>query len=280
MPMRDPEAFPAPSGARASLGRVAAVFLRHFYLMTSSWPRVLELVYWPTVQVVLWGFITLWLTREDTVLAHAGGLFLSAVLLWDTFFRSQLGVSVSFLEEMWARNLGHLFVSPLRPWELVVAMFAMSFVRTMIGVGGAALLAIPIHGFDITQAFGPLLVLFFAGNLLFGWALGLVISGLVLRLGLGAESLAWALVFLIQPVSAVYYPLDVLPGWLQAIGAALPPAHVFEGMRALLLENRFDGRELLLAFALDAFWMAVAATAFLLLFASARRRGLILQVGE
>jgi len=267
-------------GPAASLGRIQAVFLRHFYLMTSSWPRVLELVYWPTVQVTLWGFIALYLMRHDSMLAQASGLFLSAVLLWDTFFRSQLGVSVSFLEEMWARNLGHLFVSPLRPWELVVAMFAMSLVRTAIGVGGAALLAIPIHGFDILDIFGPLLVLFFAGNLLFGWALGLVVSGLVLRLGLGAESLAWALVFLIQPVSAVYYPLDVLPGWLQAVGAALPPAHVFEGMRALLLEKRFDGGELLLAFALDAFWMAVAATAFLLLFASARRRGLILQVGE
>lgn len=267
-------------GVRASLTRMTAVFLRHFYLMTSSWPRVLELVYWPTVQVTLWGFIALWLGRESHALAQATGLLLSAVLLWDTFFRSQLGVSVSFLEEMWARNLGHLFVSPLRPWELVIAMFAMSLVRTLIGVGGAAVLALPIHGFDITEPFGPLLVLFFAGNLLFGWALGLIIAGLVLRLGVGAESLAWALVFLIQPVSAVYYPLSVLPDWLQAIGFILPPAHVFEGMRALLLEGRLDGAALAFAFALNGLWMAAAATAFLLLFASARRRGLLLQVGE
>jgi ABC-2 type transport system permease protein len=259
---------------------MAAVFLRHFYLMTSSWPRVLELVYWPTVQVTLWGFIALWLARQSHALAQASGLLLSAVLLWDTFFRSQLGVSVSFLEEMWARNLGHLFVSPLRPWELVIAMFAMSLVRTLIGVGGAAVLAVPIHGFAITEPFGPLLVLFFAGNLLFGWALGLIIAGLVLRLGIGAESLAWALVFLIQPVSAVYYPLSVLPDWLQAIGFILPPAHVFEGMRALLLEGRLDGAALAFAFALNGLWMAAAATAFLLLFASARRRGLLLQVGE
>lgn len=269
-----------PFGPAASLARIHPVFLRHFYLMTSSWPRILELVYWPTVQVTLWGFITLYLMRHDTLLAQASGLFLSAVLLWDTFFRSQLGVSVSFLEEMWARNLGHLFTSPLRPFELVLAMFAMSLVRTVIGVGGAAVLAVPIHGFDILEPFGPLLVLFFAGNLLFGWALGLVVSGLVLRLGLGAESLAWALVFLIQPVSAVYYPLDVLPGWLQWVGSALPPAHVFEAMRVLLLQGRFDGGALALAFLLDAFWMGVAATAFLLLFAAARRRGLILQVGE
>lgn len=278
--MRDPATAAASAGVRASAGRIAAVFMRHFYLMTSSWPRLLELIYWPTVQVTLWGFITLYLMQHASVFAQASGLFLSAVLLWDTFFRSQLGVSVTFLEEMWARNLGHLFVSPLRPWELIIAMFAMSLVRTAIGVGGAAALAVPIHGFNILEPFGPLLVLFFAGNLLFGWALGLVVAGLVLRLGLGAESLAWALVFLIQPVSAVYYPLDVLPVWLGWVGSALPPAHVFEGMRALLLEGRFAGSELAAAFLLNACWMAAAAIAFLLLFASSRRRGLILQVGE
>ncbi|GBD42608.1 hypothetical protein HRbin40_00062 [bacterium HR40] len=267
-------------GPAASFGRIAAMFLRHFYLMTSSWPRVLEIVYWPTVQVVLWGFIALWLARRDSPFAEASGLFLSAVLLWDTFFRSQLGVSTSLLEELWARNLGHLFISPLRPYELVAALFAMSLVRTSIGVGGAALLAVPIHGFDVTEVLGPLLVLFFGGNLLFGWALGLIVCGLVLRLGLAAENLAWALVFLIQPVSAVYYPLEVLPPWLQQLATILPSVHVFEGMRALLLEGRFDGSALLSAYALDAAWMGIAAATFLALFASARRHGLLLQVGE
>ncbi len=272
---------PEAKGVRASLGRVAAMVLRHWYLLTSSWPRALELVYWPTVQITLWGFITLYLAEAGgSPLARAGLAFLAAVLLWDTFFRGQLGVSLAFLEEMWARNLGHLFVSPLRPFELVLSLFAMSLVRTLIGVGGAATLAIPIHGFDVTAVLGPALVLFFGGNLLFGWALGLVVAALVLRLGLGAEGLAWALVFLIQPVAAVFYPLAVLPVPLQWIGAALPPAHVFEGMRALVLDGRFAAGELATAFALDALWLAVAGIVFARLVESARRRGLFLQVGE
>ncbi len=270
-----------PRGVRASAGRIAAMVLRHWYLLTSSWPRVLELVYWPTVQVTLWGFITLYLAEAGGgPLRQAAALFLSAVLLWDTFFRSQLGVSLAFMEEMWARNLGHLFTSPLRPFELVLSLFAMSLVRTLIGVGGAAVLAVPIHGFNVTAVLGPALVLLFAGNLLFGWALGLVVAALVLRLGLGAEGLAWALVFLIQPVAAVFYPLEVLPDVLQAIGRALPPAHVFEGMRALVLEGRLAVDELAAAFALDLLWLAVAGVVFARLVESARRRGLFLQVGE
>ncbi len=265
---------------RASAGRIRAMMLRHVYLMTSSWPRLLELVYWPTVQITLWGFIALYLAGQGGALAGFAAVFLSAVLLWDTFFRSQLGVSLSFMEEMWARNLGHLFVSPLRPYELVLSMFAMSFVRTLIGVGGAAVLAIPIHGFNVVAELGPPLVLFFVNNLLFGWSLGLVVSALVLRLGLGAESLAWALVFLIQPVSAVYYPVSVLPLPLQWVAAVLPPAQVFEGMRALLTSGLFDGGLLLRAFLLNLVWMVVAGTVFVLLLRSARRLGLLLQVGE
>ncbi len=264
----------------ASLGRMRAMMLRHVYLMTSSWPRVLELVYWPTVQITLWGFIALYLARQDGGFAGLAAVLLSAVLLWDTFFRSQLGVSLSFMEEMWARNLGHLFVSPLRPFELVLSLFAMSLLRTLIGVGGAALLAIPIHGFNLVAELGPPLALFFVNNLLFGWSLGLVVSALVLRLGLGAESLAWALVFLIQQVSAVYYPIAVLPEPLQWVAAVLPPAQVFEGMRRLLAEGLFDVGLLVRALALNLVWMTISGIVFLLLLRSARRLGLLLQVGE
>ncbi len=271
---------PAHRAVGASLGRIRAMMLRHLYLMTSSWPRVLELIYWPTVQITLWGFIALYLAGRGGGLAGLAAAFLSAVLLWDTFFRSQLGVSLSFMEEMWARNLGHLFVSPLRPFELVLSMFAMSLLRTLIGVGGAATLAIPIHGFNVVAELGPPLALFFVNNLLFGWSLGLVVSALVLRLGLGAESLAWALVFLVQPVSAVYYPVAVLPEPLPWVAAVLPPAQVFEGMRGLLTKGVFDTARLARALLLNLGWMAVAGTVFVLLLRSARRLGLLLQVGE
>ena len=142
------------SPAEASARRIGAMVMRHVYVLRGSWPRLLELVYWPAVQMALWGLITRFLATESSLVAQAGGLFLSAVLLWDTLFRCQLGVSLTFMEEMWARNLGHLFVSPLRPHELVLSTYLVSLIRTLIGVGGAALLAIPLFDFWIVDELG------------------------------------------------------------------------------------------------------------------------------
>jgi ABC-2 type transport system permease protein len=262
------------------LRRIRAMLYRHACLLLGSWPRLLDLVYWPTVQMILWGFITLFLAGQSGWVAQAAGVFLSAVLLWDTLFRGQLGVSLCFLEELYARHLGHLFVSPLRPGELVVANFLVSLLRVLIGVGGAAILAIPIFHFSIVDALGWALIPFFAVMMLFGWAIGLIIAGLVIRLGLGAESLAWAAIFFIQPFSAVYYPIDTLPPAVRWIAYLLPSAPVFEGMRAVLVEHRFDGVLFAQALALLAVWLVAGAVAFTLLFRSARRRGLLLQSGE
>jgi ABC-2 type transport system permease protein len=253
---------------------------RHLYLLKGSWPRILELAYWPTVQMILWGFITRFLMGHTDLLAGAAGLFLSAVLLWDVLFRSQLSVSLLFMEEMWSRQLGHLFISPLRPYELVISLFTMSVIRVLIGVGGAALLAMPIHHFSIFDSLGPALVAFFMNLLWFGWAMGLMITALVMRLGLGAESLAWALIFLIQPLSGVYYPIATLPVWLQPLAWLLPSAPTFEGMRAVLLDDTFRADLLVHAVFLNIAWMALAVVVFLALFRSARNRGLLLQVGE
>jgi ABC-2 type transport system permease protein len=260
--------------------RIGAMIRRHLYLLKSSWPRVLELAYWPTVQMILWGFITRFLMGHTDLLTGAAGLFLSAVLLWDVLFRSQISVSILFMEEMWSRQLGHLFVSPLRPHELVVSLFTMAAIRVVIGVGGAALLAIPIHHFSVFDSLGPALVAFFVNLLWFGWAMGLIVTALVLRLGLGAESLAWALIFLIQPLSGVYHPIAILPAWLQPLAWCLPSAPTFEGMRAVLLDGTFRADLLLHAVFLNLVWMVLAVGVFLLLFRSARDRGLLLQVGE
>lgn len=262
------------------LRRIGAMVMRHVYVLRSSWPRLLELLYWPTVQVILWGFISSYMATQTSLLAQAGGLFLSAILLWDMLFRYQLGVSLAFMEEMWSRNLGHLFVSPLRPWELVASMFAVSLIRTGIGVVGAAVMAYLFYDFSILAALGPALAAFAGCLLLFGAALGLIISALILRLGLAAESLAWGVIFLLQPLSGVFYPIATLPGFLHPLAWALPSAWIFEGMRAVLLEQRVDLSLLAGALVADLCWMAIAAAVFVLLFRQARDRGLLLQVGE
>ena len=263
----------------ASVRRIAAMVLRYWYLLRGSWPRILELAYWPTVQMIMWGFISQFMATNSTWVAQAAGVLIAAVLLWDVLFRGQLGVSVSFLEEMWSRNLGHLFVSPLRPGEWVAALMTMSLIRTVIGTVPAALLAIPIFGYSIFDMGLPLAA-FFANLIVMGWWLGLLIIALILRHGLGAESLAWVAVFLLAPVSAVYYPVSVLAGWLQMVAWTLPSAHVFEGMRALMFENAIRWDHLAWATCLNLAYMAAAAGVFMHFFNVARQRGALLQTGE
>jgi len=269
----------AHTGFTPSLRRIYALVLRHTYLLRSSGPRILELVYWPTVQMVLWGFITVFLVSHSSWIAQASGVLLSGVLLWDVLFRSQLGVSLVFMEEMWSRNLGHLFVSPLRPFELGCALLTMSLIRTLIGVGGAALIAIPLFHYSIFSMGLPLLA-FFINLIIMGWSIGLLVSGFVLRYGLGAESMAWIAIFAVQPVSGVYYPIDTLPVWLQYVAAALPSSHVFEGMRAVLFDHVFRADLLLHAALLNVVYLTAGFASFLAYFKIARVRGQLLHVGE
>jgi ABC-2 type transport system permease protein len=255
------------------------MILRNYYLLRGSWPRMVDLVYWPTLQMTLWGFITLFFLTNSSWVAQAAGVLLSAVLLWDVLFRSQISLFLSFLEEMWSRNLGHLFVSPLRPAELAAALIVTSLARTVVGVGGAAMLAIVLFDFSIFDLGLPL-VAFFVNLIALGWSLGLVVSGLVLRFGHGAEGLAWAVVFFIQPISGVYYPISVLPGWLQSVAAILPSSHVFEGMRALLIEGTFRADLLLTAAALNLVYLGAGLAVFLGIVHSARVKGLVMHIGE
>jgi ABC-2 type transport system permease protein len=267
------------SAIAGSLGRIWAMLLRYLYLLRSSWPRTLELLYWPTLQMLIWGFMSQFLYVNSNYVFRAFGVLLAAVMLWDVLFRGQLGLSISFLEEMWARNLGNLFVTPLRPFEWVAALLSMSLIRVLVGVVPAAVLAIALYHYSIFSLGLPLIG-FFCVLLVMGWALGLAICGLILRQGMGAESLAWLAVFTLSPVSAVYYPVAILPHWLQHIAWALPSTYVFEGMRAVLFQKVVRADYLFTAGVLDLVLLSVGVWAFFLALRDARRRGALLQMGE
>jgi ABC-2 type transport system permease protein len=263
----------------ASLSRIGAMVRRYWYLLRSSWPRILDLIYWPTVQMLMWGFLQMYVAENAGFFARAGGVFIGSVLLWDILFRGQLGFSISFLEEMYARNLGNIMISPLRPVEFVASLMIMSLVRLSIGMVPVTLLAIAFFGFNL-WSLGLALAAFFVNLILTSWSIGIFVSGLLLRNGMGAESLAWTIMFLFLPLTCVYYPVAVLPHWLQYVSWALPPTYVFEGMRALLIDQVFRADLMLEAFAFNAILFTAASIAFLRLLRSAREQGSLLQTGE
>src|SRR6201996_8252655 len=154
----------------ASLRRIWGLMYRHLALYRRSWPRLLELAYWPILQMCIWGFTASYLAgRMGSTVAVAGATLLGGVLLWEVTLRSQMGMSISFLEEIWSRNLGHIFVSPLRPLELIGALVGMSIIRMAMGVVPAILLAWVFYAYNLL-ALGPVLVLFFINLMIFGWA--------------------------------------------------------------------------------------------------------------
>jgi ABC-2 type transport system permease protein len=259
--------------------RVLAMVLRYWYLLRYSWPRIVDLIYWPTVQMLMWGFLSLYLTEHTGLLARTSGVFIGAVLLWDILFRGQIGFSITFLEEMWSRNLGNLMMTPLRSPEFVAALMAMSMIRLLIGLIPVTVMAILFFGFNFWHL-GLAVPVFFANLIITSWSIGLIASGLVLKKGMGAESLSWSMTFLLLPLCCVYYPVSVLPDWLQWIAVSLPPTHVFEGLRALVLESRFDAEAMLIALALNLVYFTAAATVFALLLRSARWTGGLMQTGE
>lgn len=271
--------FYPQTGVFASARRVRALVRRHAYLLLKSWPRLVSMAYYPTVTMVLWAFLTLYLAPTNSFLKDAPGFFIGAVLLWDVLFRGQLGVSLTFIEELYSRNLGNLFVSPLRLREFIAGQITMSILRTAIGVGVACVFAWLLFRYSIFSL-GFSLIAFFAMLLAFGWAIGLAVSGLILRWGLGAEELAWAAIFLVAPVSGVYYPISVLPEWLQLIAYALPAAHVFEGMRAVLLDGTFRWDYFWNAVALNIVYLALGVLVFRSAIGYARNHGMLLQMGE
>jgi ABC-2 type transport system permease protein len=267
------------NGLHASLRRIGAMVRRYVYLLRSSGIRLVELIYWPFLQMLTWGFLQKYLASTSSPLAQGAGVLIGSVLLWDILFRSKIGFSTTFIEEMWSRNLGNLLTSPLRPLELVAALSVWSIIRLAVSMIPVAVAAYLFFGFNLLDL-GLALAAFFAVLVLTSWSLGLLSAGVILRYGLGAEELAWSLAFILLPLSCVYYPVSVLPSWLQPVALALPPTHVFEGMRSILLHGVFDASELWWALGLNAVYLVVGYGAFSWFLQSARVNGSLLQLGE
>jgi ABC-2 type transport system permease protein len=260
--------------------RIWGLIYRHLCMYRGSWPRLAEIAYWPTLNMLIWGFTSAYIAHLHAgpgVIA-AGGL-IGGVLLWEITMRGQMGITIGFLEEIWSRNLGHLFVSPLRPAELIAALMVVSTLRATLGLLPATILAYLLYSYNIFAP-GFVVLLFFANLLLMGWWLALGIVSLLFRYGAGAEALAWTISFGITPLACVYYPISALPVWLQPLAQILPAAHVFEGLRAALLHNAFDAPDLTVAALLNAAWMVAALALFGAEFRRARVRGALLAIGE
>ncbi len=259
--------------------RIWAIVLRQFYLYRRSPSRILDLFYWPTVDLLLWGFVTIYLESSTARLPEFVSFFLGALILWNILLRAQQGISVSFLEDVWARNLVNLLVSPLSIVEYITALVVVSIIKVVIAFGLMSLLAALCYTFNILKL--GLIILPLVLNLVaLGWAIGLLTMGLILRFGQEAEILAWALAFLFMPVSAVFYPVEVLPSLLRKIALFVPSAHAFEGMRQVIIQKGMPVAHLLWATGLNLVYLLVSGLVFYRAYKFALEKGVIPKIGE
>jgi ABC-2 type transport system permease protein len=258
--------------------RIGALILRHLFVWRRNPQELFNLAYWPLVDLLVFGFLAIYLTQEARVPVILG-LLLGGLILWDIFFRVQMGITVSFLTEMWSRNLLNLFVSPLSLREFLVALMLFGVVKVAVSATLMGAVAWLLYQFNIFSL-GPALVPFVVAMIVFAWAVGTAVTGILVRFGLAAETVAWSLAFVFQPFGAVFFPLSVYPAWLQPLLLWLPLPHIFEGMREALRGQPLDARRLGWAFALDAIFLVAAFAFFAWMFRLAVRRGSLLKAQD
>ena len=262
------------------INRIIALLIRYQNIALGSMPRLISIFYWPTVQILFWGFFTNYFYQiNEFNIWSSLNIILSAVVLWDVLFRSQLGLSMSFFEELWSRNLPNLFITPIKDHEIIIGLIMISFLRTILGLTPAIFFANYFFNFHLFEL-GLYLIFFFFNLTLIGWSIGLLVSALVLRYGQSFEELAWAIIFIVLPFSCVYYPLSSLPEVMQIFAGIFPTTLIFEEMRSLIFNSHMNHINLIKIFFINIFLILISSLFFLFILRVVRKKGIMINQGE
>ena len=262
-----------------SLSRIYGLFLRHFYLITRSFPRILDLIYWPTIQIMLWGFISKFFSTHSDYFNNTVGVILTCAILYDFLFRSSISFNMLFLEEIWSRNFTNLFIAPMRISEIITSLILTALIRTLLGLIPAILLTSPMFGISILDLGTPLFFLFLS-LYIFGITLGLFVSSGLLRFGPSFENIAWSSLFLLAPLGCIYYPIETLPQVFQDLAKALPLVYIFEEARHILIDKSVNYENIYQAFYLNIIYLFTGISLFYYSFSQARKKGSLINIGE
>ena len=259
--------------------KIYGLSLRHFYLIRSSLPRILDLIYWPSIQIFLWGFISKFFTLNSSYYNSTVGVILTAAILYDFLFRSSISYNMMFLEEIWSRNFTNLFIAPIKISEIISALTFTAIFRTLIGLVPATILAIPLFGVSIFEL-GPPLIFLLLSLYIFGVTLGLLVTSGLIRFGPSFENIAWASLFFLAPLGCIYYPIEILPQWLQLIAKILPLVHIFEEMRNILINDIINYYSILKSAMISVLYFIFGVIIFYASYSGARERGTLINMGE
>jgi ABC-2 type transport system permease protein len=254
--------------------RTFAIALRHFYLMRGSFSRVLPLFVWVAIDIILWGFITRYLNKVTGSGLDFVPQLLGAVLLWDFFIRILQGVTMAFLEDVWSRNFLNVFASPLTIAEYLGGLVISTIVTSAVGIAVMLFLACAVFGLSFA-AYGAMLAPYLLTLFMFGIAIGILGCAVVLRFGPSSEWFVWPIPAMIAPFAGVFYPVSVLPGWMQWLSCLVPPSYVFENMRAIVAGHPAPEINLLWGVLSSVIYILLSCLLFERVYRYALRTGLI-----
>jgi ABC-2 type transport system permease protein len=240
--------------------RIRAVARRHAYVLQRAPQRWFDVVFWPVVDAVLFGSLGVYFSRTSGTGPRGVAFLLAGIILFHVVFQAEVSLATGFMEETWSRNLLNLMVTPLTEFEFVGGVALFGLAKLLLGVTTVSVVALGLFAFHITDL-GVALVPLVAILLLVGWSVGLIVIGLILRVGQGAEILAWGLIALVMPLSGVFYPTTALPGPLQPVAAVLPTTHAFAAARQVVAGHGLPWGQVGLAAAGSAI-TAIAAVAY------------------
>jgi ABC-2 type transport system permease protein len=256
--------------------RINGLVIRHLYLYKRNAHRLLDVFFWPVIDLVIWGFLSIYLETFNLSGINIVTALLGAVIFWSIFQQTKQAVAVSFLNDVWERNLLNIFISPVSVGEFIVSRIILGFFQIVMVLIVSAAVALILYHFNILS-FGLSLLPFVLNLALFGWSLGLFAIALIFRLGSSAEVLAFSLSFLFQPFSAVFYPVSALPAAVQWVSWLLPSTYVFEGMRQVIATGVFSAHDFFVALALNIAYLVLTVALFRMMFLSVKKTGRLLK---
>jgi len=255
-------------------GRINAVIWRHLYNFRHSLDRLADSFYWPAVDILLWGLTSIYIQKSGANVSQIVLMILSGLVLWMVVWRSQYEITINLLEELWSSNLVNLFSTPLKVSEWIAAVVILGLIKMLMTISFATALVWLLYKIDVLFALGWLLLPFMVLLLMFGWSVGFIVAGLIVRFGMRIQTLAWTGIYLLAPFSAIYYPVSSLPAWAQTIARLTPTSYVFEGMRSVIFTGTMDQAGLIKSVGLTIVFFVGAIGFFLLMFNQSRKTGL------
>lgn len=256
------------------INRIYAITLRYLYLFKHNPDKLVNVFYWPMVDLILWGITGIFIQSLDSNYAKIVIAIVSGLIFWQVVWQGQIEVTINILEELWNKNLVNIFATPLKFSEWLVSFIIMGILNLTISFSFISLMAFVLYKVNVF-IYGLYLVPFIILLIMSGWWIGIIVGSIILRYGTRIQNMAWSFPWAISPFSAIFYPVAILPIWAQKISLIFPTSYIFEGIREIINTGRLDTHKLYMSLVLNIIYLTLSLFLLKRSFKKVLKKGLL-----